>query len=102
VHTDEVVRVHDGVDETVKYDGKINVTIVKYVRVQPVEQKDGNMMINMQEGELSPFFPQDDKNSIPKIPNLCNIKQPEEVGQCWIIPIVPDAWGDRVPVTVRQ
>ena len=37
VHADEVVGVHDGVDESVEENGYIDVTIVENVRVEPVK-----------------------------------------------------------------
>ena len=37
VHADEVVRVHDRVDETVEQDGQVDVAVVSRVHVQPVE-----------------------------------------------------------------
>lgn len=37
MHADEVVRVHDGVDEAVEHDSQVNVAVVAGVHVHPVE-----------------------------------------------------------------
>ena len=57
-------------DETIQSNGKINITIIKDIRVKPVKQKDGSMMVNVKERKLSPLLPQNDKDGIPKIPNF--------------------------------
>jgi len=70
MHADKVVRVHNSVDESIEGNSQINITIIKDVRVEPVEQKDGSVMVNMEEGKLSPLFAQNDKDGVPEIPNL--------------------------------
>ncbi len=37
VHADEVVSVHDGVDESVEKDGHVDITIIENVRIEPVK-----------------------------------------------------------------
>ena len=77
VHANEVVRVHDGVDESIQSNGKVNVTIVVDVRVEPVEKEDSNVMVHMKEGQLSPLLANDDKDGVPEIPNLGHVKEPQ-------------------------
>jgi hypothetical protein len=70
MHADKVVCVHNSMDETIKGNGKINITIVKDISVEPVKQKDGSMMVNVKKRKLSPLLSQNDKDGIPKIPNF--------------------------------
>ena len=74
MHADEVVSVHDGVYEAVEEDGKVNVPIVEHIRIEPVKEEDGCVMVNMQEGKLAPFLPYDDENSVPEVPNLRDVE----------------------------
>lgn len=37
MHTDEVIRVHHRVDESIEQDGKEDVTIVQDIGIQPIE-----------------------------------------------------------------
>ena len=102
VHADEVVRVHDSVDETVEGNGQINITIVKDVRIKPVEQKDGSVMVNVKEGKLSPLFAQHNKDGVPEIPNLGNVEQPQKIGNSRVALAVSNARSQGIPVAVRQ
>lgn len=74
MHADEVVGVHDGVDETVEKDGEVDVTVVVDVRVEPVEEEDGSVMVNVKEGKLAPLLANNDEDGIPEVPNLLQIK----------------------------
>jgi hypothetical protein len=38
------------------------------VTVEPVKEKDGNMVVNMEEAELSPLFAENDKECVPEVP----------------------------------
>ena len=50
MHADEVVSVHDSMDEPVKGDRKVNVTIVENICIEPVEEENGGMVVNVQKG----------------------------------------------------
>mmetsp|Transcript_46771 Transcript_46771/g.113997 ORF Transcript_46771/g.113997 Transcript_46771/m.113997 type:complete len:243 (+) Transcript_46771:1131-1859(+) len=102
VHADEVVRVHDSVDESIQDDCEIDVTIVEYIRVQPVEEEDGNVMVDMEEGQLTPLLSEDDEDRVPEVPNFRHVEQPQEVGQGRVVLAVPDTRGEGVSVTVRK
>ena len=56
VEGDEVVGVHDGVDEPVEDDGEVDVAVVEHVEVQPVDEEDGGVVVDLikEHGELSP------------------------------------------------
>ncbi len=74
VHTDEVVCVHNSVDESVQYNGKVNISVVLCFGINPVEQKDCEMMVYVKERKLSPFLSKDDEDGVPEIPDLGYIK----------------------------
>lgn len=95
-----VVRVHDGMNETIQENRQKNVSVVINMRVEPVKEKDGRVMVNMQKGKLTPLFAKNDKNGVPKVPNLGNVKQPEQIGRGWVRGIVGIARSESVPVTV--
>jgi hypothetical protein len=102
VHADKVVCVHDGVNESIQDNCEVNVTIVVHARVEPVKQENGQVMVHVQKTKLTPLLAEDDKDGIPKVPDLGNIKQPEKVSDGRIILAVVVARHDRVVVTVRQ
>jgi hypothetical protein len=77
VHANEVIRVHDGVDKAVQDDGQVNVTIIIDMRVEPIKEKNGRVMIDMQKGQLAPLFTNDNENGIPKVPHFGNVKEPQ-------------------------
>jgi len=79
MHTDEIISVHNSVNEAVKSDREIDITVVEYITVEPVEQENGNMMINMQERKLSPLLSQHNKDGIPEIPDLGDVEQPKKI-----------------------
>ena len=102
MHADEVVSVHDSVDESVKDDGKVDITIIEYVSVEPVEEENGRVVVNMQKGKLSPFLSKYNENGIPEIPNLGNVEQPQKVGNCRVLLAISYTRGKGITVTVSQ
>lgn len=74
MHANEVVSVHDRVDETVQDDCEVNVPIVEHIRVEPVKEEDGDVVIDVQERKLSPFLSENNENGIPEIPNFGDIE----------------------------
>jgi hypothetical protein len=70
VHADEVVGIHDGVDEAVEQDGEVDVSVIVDVGVKPVEEEDGGVMVNMEEGELAPLLADDNEDRVPEVPDL--------------------------------
>ncbi len=74
MHANKIIRVHNSMDETVQENGQVNVPIKVHVRIQPVEEKNRRVVINMQKTELVPFFTKDNKKRIPKVPNFANVE----------------------------
>lgn len=99
VHANKVVGVHDGMDESIQHNGEEDITIVLRIGIEPVEQKDGEVMVYMEEGKLSPFLSKNDEDGIPKIPDFRNVKEPKEVGHGWALVVVHVADG-RVSVAI--
>ena len=64
-------------DETIEQNSKVNIAIVQYIGVEPIEQEDSRVMVNMEETKLFPLFIQNDEDGIPEIPNLRHVKDPE-------------------------
>ena len=102
VHADKVVRVHDSVDETVKGNREVDISIVQDIGVQPVEKENGGVVVDVQKGKLSPFFSEYNENGIPEIPSLGNIKQPQQVGDRGFFDVESIAWHHSVSVSVGQ
>jgi hypothetical protein len=102
VHADEIIGVHDGVNETIQDNGEVNVTIIEHIGIEPVKQEDGDVVVHVQKGKLSPLLSQHDENGIPEIPDFGNVKQPQQIGQGRILLAVSDARSQRVVVAVRQ
>lgn len=57
-------------DEAVEEDGEVDVSVVVDVGVEPVEEEDGGVVVNMEEGELAPFLADDDEDGVPEVPDL--------------------------------
>jgi len=74
-----IIRVHDGVNESIQQNGQIDVTVVVDVRVEPVKEEDGRVVVHVQETQLPPLFAQDNKDGVPKVPDFGNVKEPQEV-----------------------
>ena len=97
MHANKVIRVHDAViirarevqeskvrrrcvrakamtesnsrvDESVQGNGEVNVSVIVDVTVKPVEEEDGDVMVDMKEAQLSPLFAENDEKRVPKIP----------------------------------
>jgi hypothetical protein len=90
------------VDESIEDNGKVNISIVVYMRVEPVKHKDGDVMVHMEEGELSPLLSEYDEYSVPEVPNLRDIKQPKELSNRRVRLTVSDTRHDSVAITVSQ
>lgn len=102
VHTDKIISVHDRVDKSIEGNGQVDISIIKDIRVQPVKQENGKMMVNVQERELSPLFAQNNENGIPEIPCLGHVKQPQQIGNGCIFRVEFVAWHQRISVSVGQ
>ncbi len=88
MHANEVVSIHDSVDETVQCNGEIYITVVLNVDIDPVKQKNGEMMVYVKERKLPPFLSNDNENGIPEVPNLGDVKEPKKIGHGWILAII--------------
>mmetsp|Transcript_18555 Transcript_18555/g.51610 ORF Transcript_18555/g.51610 Transcript_18555/m.51610 type:complete len:219 (-) Transcript_18555:473-1129(-) len=102
VHADEVVGVHDGVDEAVQDDGEEDVTVVEDVGIEPVEEEDRGVVVDVEEGQLSPLLAQHDEDGVPEIPHLRDVEQPKEVADGRVMLVVRLARKDGVVVAVRE
>ena len=100
VHADKVVGVHYCVNESIQCNSEEDIGIIKNVCVQPVEHENGKVMVDMEERKLSPFFPQYNKNSIPKVPHLGNVEKPQKSCQRRVLLTVRVARDNAVPTSV--
>ena len=102
MHADEVVSVHDGVNESVQHNGKVYITIIENVGVQPVEKEDGDVVVDVQKRQLPPFLAEDNENGIPEVPHLGNVEEPQQIRQRRIITAVTDTRDESVATAVCQ
>ena len=70
--------------------------------VKPVEEEDGNVMVDMQKRKLSPLLSEDDEDGIPEVPDFGGIEQPQKVGNGRVLLVVTNTWEAGVIVTVGQ
>lgn len=89
-------------DKPIQYDRQVDVPVVVHMSIQPVEEEDGDVVIDVEETQLSPLLANDYENGIPEIPDLADVKQPQQISQGWVSLAVPNARQDRVSVAVRQ
>jgi len=59
---------HDSVDESIKNNREVNITVIIDARIEPIEEVDRRVMVNMEETQLVPLFPQDDEDGVPEVP----------------------------------
>ena len=102
VHADEIISVHDRVDEAVEGDGEVNISVIKDIGIQPVEKENGKMVVDVQKGKLSPLFAKHNEDGIPEIPSLGNIEHPQQIGDWGILGVKSIARHQRVSVSVGQ
>lgn len=102
VHADEVISVHDGVDEAVQTNGEVDITVIENIGIQPVEEENGGVVVNVQKGKLSPLLSQDNENGIPEIPGLGHVEEPQQWGHGGIVGVEGIARHQGVVVTVRK
>jgi len=88
VHADKVVSVHDRVDEAVQQNGKKDVAVEVDVNVDPVKEKDGSVVVHVEERELVPLLSNDDEDSVPKVPYFGEVEHIHEIHQRWIFSVV--------------
>ena len=55
-------------DESIQGNGEVNISIIVDVTVEPVKEKDGDVVVDMKEAQLSPLFAENDKEGVPKVP----------------------------------
>lgn len=102
MHADEVVSVHDSVNETIQQDSEVDVTIIHNICIEPVKEENSEVMINMKERELTPLLSKHNEDCIPKIPNLRNVKEPKQILKRWILEKEIIARQCSVSITVGQ
>lgn len=79
VHGEEVVGVHDRVDGTVEDHSQVDVTVVAGVEVEPVDEEDGHVVVDVEERELGGFLAEDDEEGVEEVEDLGDVEEPEEV-----------------------
>lgn len=70
VQRDEVIGVHDRVNQSVEEDGQKDISIVAHIDIDPVEQKNTGVVIDMKEAELFPSLLGNDKEGVEKVQNF--------------------------------
>mmetsp|Transcript_43454 Transcript_43454/g.68039 ORF Transcript_43454/g.68039 Transcript_43454/m.68039 type:complete len:313 (+) Transcript_43454:80-1018(+) len=97
VHAKEVIGVHDGVDEAVQANGQVDIAVISDIGVDPVHHKDGQMVINVEEGKLLPLLSSDYEKGVEEIKDLRNVEEPKHRGNGCLFPV---EWVARDGVVV--
>lgn len=56
------------VNKAIQNNGEVNVPIIVDVAVEPVEEEDGYVVINVEEAKLAPLLAKNYEQSVPKVP----------------------------------
>jgi len=64
-------------DQAVEHDSKIHITVIAYVEVEPVEEEDGEVVVDVQERQLLPTAFCNNKKRVCKIQDLGQVKHVE-------------------------
>jgi len=102
MHANEIVGIHNSMDEAVKKYSEINPAIIVHMTIEPVEKKNCGMMIHMKKGELFPLFTDDNKDGIPKIPNFTQVKDIKEVSNRRVCGVVRYTEIQSIPTAVSH
>ena len=102
MHADEVVGVHDSVNETVQQDGEVNISVVENVDIEPVKEEDGPMVVDVQERKLSPFLSKNNKDGIPEVPDLGGVKEPKQIRNRSVLSVKRNTWHASSVVTISK
>lgn len=101
MHRNEVVGVHDRVNESVEDDGEVDVTVVVDVEVEPVDQKNGRVVVDVEKAELFPLFANDNEEGVGEIKDFGDVEKPQNFGHCRIFQVELVA-HEREVVSKRQ
>lgn len=96
VQRHEIVRVHDGVDEAVENNGEIDISVVTHRHVEPVKEKDGKVVVNVQKGQLRPPLFGNNKEGVCKVENLGQVEDVQNKPHRRILVVKGLAWQQRV------
>lgn len=79
----EVVEIHEKVDDRVRNNGIINVTVESTQRNKPVDRENGRMMIYVEERKLLVFSSSHNKKGIHEVKDLAQIEYPFNRRNSW-------------------
>mmetsp|Transcript_31212 Transcript_31212/g.75472 ORF Transcript_31212/g.75472 Transcript_31212/m.75472 type:complete len:203 (-) Transcript_31212:129-737(-) len=102
MHANEVVSVHDRMDESVEEDGQVDVSIIQDIHVEPIKKKDGSVVVHVQERELTPLLSQNYEDCVPKVPYLRDVEKPQEIAEGRILDVECIARHRGVTIAVGQ
>ena len=77
---EEVVGVHQYVNESVIHGSKVGITIREVVQVQPPNEKDGKVVVNVQDSDLVKLLSKGHDDSIEEFVYFRDIKHPNQKG----------------------
>ena len=83
-------------DGAVEDDGEVDVAVVVHVEVEPVEEEDGRVVVDVEERELLPLLADDDEERVDEVEHLRGVEEPEHVGHGRVLGVVGVA--DQVEV----
>ena len=89
-------------NESIEQNCQVDISIIENIGIEPVEQKNGCMMVNMEKTKLLPLFTNHNKNCIPKIPHFRNVKSPQQVGQRRVFCIESHTGHDTVTIAISK
>mmetsp|Transcript_54755 Transcript_54755/g.150934 ORF Transcript_54755/g.150934 Transcript_54755/m.150934 type:complete len:285 (+) Transcript_54755:535-1389(+) len=96
----EIVCVHEGVDKSVENDRQVDVTVVVDVDVQPVEQEDGGVVVDVEERELGPLLARNDEERVHKVEDFGDVEEPEHLGHRGLLTVDEVSTHHRVALAV--
>lgn len=81
VERDKVVSIHNSMDQSIEYDSEIDIAIISNVDVEPVNQEDGEVVVDVEEGQLAPALLENNKNCVKEVQDLGKIEDIENKAQ---------------------
>ena len=77
---EEVVGVHEDMDEGVVSGGKVGITLGEIIQVQPPNEEDREVVVKMEDGDLVVLLSQGHDDGIHEFVNFGNIEDPDQRG----------------------
>merc|ERR1719235_58579 len=84
----KVIAIHDEVNGAIQDNAPVGISIIVALDVQPVEEKDGEVVVHMQEGHLTPVALDDHEGCVNEVEGLGQVEAVGDVSKALLSQVV--------------